>query len=69
MLSDAGSYAFQLGELCFPTPKAMLSDIKSYALATDEQGFESRKARKWLTNSNLGASPVLAIFPHKDPSF
>jgi hypothetical protein len=46
MLLDAGRYAFQLGELCFPTPKAMLSDIKSYALATDGEGFESRKARK-----------------------
>ena len=69
MLSDSGSYAFQLGELCFPTPKAMLSDIKSYALAADGQGYESRKARKWLTNSNLRAFPVLAIFPHKDPSF
>jgi hypothetical protein len=31
----------------------MLSDFKSYALATDEQGFGSRIARKWLTNSNL----------------
>ena len=69
MLSNSGSYAFQLGELCFPTPKAMLSDIKSYALAADGEGFESGKARKRLTNSNLGAFPVLAIFPHKDPSF
>ena len=69
MLSDSGSYAFQLGELCFPTPKAMLSDIKSYALAADGQGFESRKARKWLTNSNLGAFLVLAIFPPRGPSF
>jgi hypothetical protein len=47
----------------------MLSDSKSYALATDEQGFESRKSRKWLTNSNLRAFPVLAIFPHKDLPF
>lgn len=69
MLSDSGSYAFQLGELCFPTPKAILSDIKSYALAADGQGFESRKARKWLTNSNLGAFPVLAVFPNKDLPF
>jgi hypothetical protein len=53
----------------FPTPKAMLSDIKSYALAAYRQGIECRKARKWLTNSNLQAFPVLAIFPHKDPSF
>ncbi len=69
MLSDSGSYAFQLGELCFPTPKAMLSDFKSYALAADEQGFESRKTRKWLTNSNLRAFPILAVFPHKDLPF
>ena len=69
MLSNSGSYAFGLGELCFPTPKTMLSCSKSYALAADEQRFESRKARKWLTNSNLRAFPVLAIFPHKDPSF
>jgi hypothetical protein len=47
----------------------MLSNFKSYALAADGQGYESRKARKWLTNSNLQAFPVLAIFPHKDPSF
>ena len=69
MLSDAGRYAFQLGELCFPTPKAMLSNIKSYALAADGQGFESRKARKWLTNSNLRSFPILAVFPHKDLPF
>jgi hypothetical protein len=69
MLSDSGSYAFQLGELCFPTPKAMLSDFKSYALAADGQGFESRKARKYLINSNLRAFHVLAISPHKDLSF
>lgn len=69
MLSDSGSYAFQLGELCFPTPKAMLSDFKSYALAADGQGYESRKARKWLTNSNLRAFLILAVFPHKDLPF
>jgi hypothetical protein len=69
MLSDSGSYAFQLQKLCFPTSKAMLSDFKSYALAADGQGYESRKARKWLTNSNLGAFPVLAVFPHKDLPF
>ena len=69
MLSNSGSYAFRLGELCFPTPKAMLSDIKSYALAAYRQGIECRKACKWLTNSNLRAFPILAIFPHKDPSF
>ena len=69
MLYGSKSNAFRLRELCFPTRGVMLSDIKSYALATDEQGFESRKARKWLTNSNLGAFPVLAIFPHKDLPF
>ena len=69
MLSDSGSYAFRLGELCFPTPKAILSDIKSYALAADEQVFENKKARKYLINNNLRVFLVLAIFPHKDPSF
>lgn len=37
MLSDAGSNAFGLLELCFQTTGAMLSDLRSNAFGTREQ--------------------------------
>ena len=51
MLSDAGSYAFGLLELCFRTARAMLLDARSNAFGPLEQCFRPYGAVLWTLRS------------------
>ena len=40
MLYGSKSYAFQLGDVCFPAPKAMLSNSGMYAFRLEIHALE-----------------------------